>query len=238
MQRCGRKQGHRRVGLPGEALAGNLYLKRFPSGFFGSIVFTACGLAEVAKLVLQTYHDRIRGTPEFTLVGPVKTFPESQGRDIIIEMPPVIPPRRIFDVGGNAYRKSQPQRSKYSMKKLSIILLVVVVTTGAVTAKEPAAALKEAGVKGGLIVRIGCGDGKFTSALHASDSYIVQGLATDSDAVMAARESLAGSGDVTIALFDGKTLPYADTWCSWWWLTAIQKSPPPRSCECFLRAAL
>ncbi|MDP7286779.1 MAG: serine hydrolase [Phycisphaerae bacterium] len=70
--------------------------------------------------------------------------------------------------------------------------------------------IEAAGVKGGLVVHIGCRDGKFTAALHASDSYIVQGLATDSDAVMAARESLVQSGDVTIAMFDGKTLPYAD----------------------------
>ena len=70
--------------------------------------------------------------------------------------------------------------------------------------------LKAAGVKGGLVVHIGCGDGKVTAALRASDSYIVQGLATDSDAVMAARESLAKTGGVTISQFDGKTLPYAD----------------------------
>ncbi len=96
------------------------------------------------------------------------------------------------------------------MSKLSAIVLVVVLTTSATAANEPAGALKEAGVKGGLVVHVGCGDGKFTAAMHASDSYIVQGLATDSDAVMAARESLGKSGDVTIALFDGKTLPYAD----------------------------
>ena len=70
--------------------------------------------------------------------------------------------------------------------------------------------LKAAGVKGGLVVHIGCGDGKVTAALRASDSYIVQGLATDSDTVMAARESLAKTGGVTISQFDGKTLPYAD----------------------------
>ena len=70
--------------------------------------------------------------------------------------------------------------------------------------------LEASGVRGGLVVHLGCRDGKFTAALRASDSYIVQGLATDFDAVMAARESLAKSGDVTIALFDGKTLPYAD----------------------------
>ena len=70
--------------------------------------------------------------------------------------------------------------------------------------------LEASGVRGGLVVHLGCRDGKFTAALRASDSYIVQGLATDSDAVMAARESLAKTGGVTISQFDGKTLPYAD----------------------------
>ncbi len=31
--------------------------------------------------------------------------------------------------------------------------------------------LKATGVKGGLIVHIGCGDGKLTAALRAGDSY-------------------------------------------------------------------
>jgi len=90
------------------------------------------------------------------------------------------------------------------------MLLVFIGRTAVADSSTPAGVLEAAGIKGGLVVHIGCGDGKFTAALHASDSHIVQGLATDSDSVMAARESLATSGDVTIALFDGKTLPYAD----------------------------
>lgn len=89
------------------------------------------------------------------------------------------------------------------------LLLFVSPAVGA-DSSTSADVIEAAGIKGGLVVHIGCGDGKFTAALHASDSYIVQGLATDSEAVMAARESLAKSGDVTIAPFDGKTLPYAD----------------------------
>jgi outer membrane protein assembly factor BamB len=89
-------------------------------------------------------------------------------------------------------------------------LLVFVGCTAVADSSTSADVLEAAGVKGGLLVHIGCGDGKVTAALRASDSYIVQGLATDSDAVMAARESLAKSGGVTIGLFDGKTLPYAD----------------------------
>jgi len=39
--------------------------------------------------------------------------------------------------------------------------------------------LDRAGIQGGLIVHLGCGDGKLTAALHANDSYIVQGLDAD-----------------------------------------------------------
>ncbi|MHC4332071.1 MAG: hypothetical protein ACYSWW_28575 [Planctomycetota bacterium] len=38
--------------------------------------------------------------------------------------------------------------------------------------------LDAAGVKGGLIVHIGCSDGKLTAALRDGDSYLVHGLAT------------------------------------------------------------
>jgi len=93
---------------------------------------------------------------------------------------------------------------------LCFVLLVFVGYTAVADSSASADVIEAAGVKGGLVVHVGCRDGKVTAALHASDSYIVQGLATDSDAVMAARESLVKSGDVTIALFDGRTLPYAD----------------------------
>jgi hypothetical protein len=35
------------------------------------------------------------------------------------------------------------------------------------------------GVKGGLIVHVGCGDGKLTAALRASDGYLIHGLDAD-----------------------------------------------------------
>ena len=36
--------------------------------------------------------------------------------------------------------------------------------------------LESTGVRGGLVVHLGCGDGKLTAALRANDSYLVQGL--------------------------------------------------------------
>ena len=41
--------------------------------------------------------------------------------------------------------------------------------------------LDAASIKGGLIVHVGCGDGKLTAALRANDSYIVRGLDADAN---------------------------------------------------------
>jgi outer membrane protein assembly factor BamB len=68
-------------------------------------------------------------------------------------------------------------------------------------------------IKGGLIVHIGCGDGKLTAALHKGDSYLVHGLDTDVQAVRTAREhirKLGIYGPVSVDIFDGKRLPYVD----------------------------
>ena len=58
-------------------------------------------------------------------------------------------------------------------------------------AKEVLAATE---VQGGLIVHVGCGDGKLTAALRANDSYIVHGLDSDPANVAAAREHIQSRG--------------------------------------------
>ncbi|MFW6161371.1 MAG: PQQ-binding-like beta-propeller repeat protein [Planctomycetota bacterium] len=73
--------------------------------------------------------------------------------------------------------------------------------------------LDATGVQGGLVIHLGCGDGALTTALRASDSYLVQGLAADPATVARARANvrkLGLYGPVTIARFDGKTLPYVE----------------------------
>jgi outer membrane protein assembly factor BamB len=73
--------------------------------------------------------------------------------------------------------------------------------------------LKTAGVSGGLVVHVGCGDGKLTSALAPDDHYVVHGLAKDDETVRRAREdvlALGRHGQVSIGAWDGKRLPYAD----------------------------
>ena len=73
--------------------------------------------------------------------------------------------------------------------------------------------VKMTGVKGGIVVHVGCGDGKFTAGLRINDRYIVQGLDTDTANVEKTRQhikSLGIYGEVTAETFDGKHLPYAD----------------------------
>ncbi|MEW6355085.1 MAG: PQQ-binding-like beta-propeller repeat protein [Planctomycetota bacterium] len=75
------------------------------------------------------------------------------------------------------------------------------------------AILDSTGVRGGLIVHLGCGDGKLTAALRLSESYIVHGLERDAARVAEAREhirSLGLYGKVSVALWHGDRLPYAD----------------------------
>jgi outer membrane protein assembly factor BamB len=73
--------------------------------------------------------------------------------------------------------------------------------------------LSESGIKGGLIVHIGCGDGRLTAALRADDSYLVQGLDRDGSNVEKARrhiQSLNLYGKVSIGHLKDNRLPYID----------------------------
>jgi len=81
------------------------------------------------------------------------------------------------------------------------------------TGDEAAALLQASGIKGGLVVHLGCGDGKLTAALCASQRYVVHGLDTDPKAVAAARRHFVAQGicgRVSADAFDGRHLPYVD----------------------------
>jgi len=73
--------------------------------------------------------------------------------------------------------------------------------------------LTESGVKGGLVVHVGCGDGRLTAALRANEAYRVHGLDTKTENVAAARrhiQSLGLYGPVSVETWEGSSLPYAD----------------------------
>src|SRR5512146_745384 len=65
------------------------------------------------------------------------------------------------------------------------------------TSAAPATArqvLALAGVKGGLVVHLGCGDGRLTAALRAGEAFVVHGLDADAGRVAAARRNIQAMG--------------------------------------------
>ncbi|MFQ6132883.1 MAG: PQQ-binding-like beta-propeller repeat protein [Armatimonadota bacterium] len=73
--------------------------------------------------------------------------------------------------------------------------------------------IEATGVRGGLVVHLGCGDGKLTAALRASDSYLVHGLDSDPAKVARARQhirSLGLYGEVSVEHWESAVLPYVD----------------------------
>ncbi len=84
-------------------------------------------------------------------------------------------------------------------------------------ASEPEALARElfekSGVTGGLVVHVGCGNGRLTAAFRAGESYIVHGLARDRAQVDEARRYAASRGlhgPVSIARWGGNGLPYPE----------------------------
>jgi len=96
-------------------------------------------------------------------------------------------------------------------------LVVLAHTAGAHAAGDTAdkarAILDEAGVRAGLIVHVGCGDGRLTAALGANKTCLVQGLDATPDNVAEARQNVLDAGlygKVTVNHFAGDRLPYID----------------------------
>ena len=96
-------------------------------------------------------------------------------------------------------------------------LLALFAMSAESTAAEPTQVAREViaatGVRGGLVVHLGCGDGSLTTALRSNERYLVHGLDADEQAVQQARRSIAAAellGKVTVEQFAGDRLPYAD----------------------------
>ncbi|MHC4198656.1 MAG: class I SAM-dependent methyltransferase, partial [Planctomycetota bacterium] len=74
--------------------------------------------------------------------------------------------------------------------------------------------LDSTGVKGGLVVHVGCGDGKLTAALGEKDGFLVHGLDRSEEKVTAARKYIQGlglyGGKISIGRLEGERLPYVD----------------------------
>ncbi|MBC8870520.1 MAG: PQQ-binding-like beta-propeller repeat protein [Planctomycetes bacterium] len=81
------------------------------------------------------------------------------------------------------------------------------------TSKMARQILEAAEVTGGVIVHVGCDDGRLTAALRVGDGFLVHGLDADAESVRKAREhirSLGLYGKVSVEQWQGKQLPYVD----------------------------
>ncbi|MBK8090759.1 MAG: PQQ-binding-like beta-propeller repeat protein [Verrucomicrobiaceae bacterium] len=100
------------------------------------------------------------------------------------------------------------------MKRL-VLLALLFAPCSPLLAGEAEDILAQSGVKGGIVVHVGCGDGTVTQKLRANDSYQVQGLTTNPGALGTIRESIhktGGYGAVAIDAWDGKHLPYIENY--------------------------
>ncbi|MBI5686233.1 MAG: PQQ-binding-like beta-propeller repeat protein [Verrucomicrobia bacterium] len=103
------------------------------------------------------------------------------------------------------------------MKTLALVLIFATVEATADDSPQARDILNTASVKGGLIVHIGCGDGKLTAALRANDSFVVHGLDIDAKNVAAARkyiQSLGLYGKVSVEQWKSERLPYVDNFAN------------------------
>lgn len=101
------------------------------------------------------------------------------------------------------------------MKRLALGVIVTIHLLPMLTqAQNAEQLLSTARIKGGLVVHVGCADGELTTGLQASNGYVVHGLDMDAQQIEAARAHIRTKGlygPVSVALFNGKHLPYADS---------------------------
>ncbi len=98
-------------------------------------------------------------------------------------------------------------------KSLLTIIFIFSIITNVCAAGDVETVMTVSGVKGGIIVLLDCGESELTETLRVNDSFLVQGLTADSDAVMKLRSGLQAKGvygQVTVTEYDGINLPYID----------------------------
>jgi outer membrane protein assembly factor BamB len=95
----------------------------------------------------------------------------------------------------------------------SLLLVAILLTASEAQDQSAEEMLQDAGLNGGVIVHLGCGDGKFTVELKQNKGYCVHGLDADPQNVEKARQHILQRGlygGVSIDSFNGRNLPYVD----------------------------
>ena len=95
----------------------------------------------------------------------------------------------------------------------TLTCLATVMLVSATARADVADLARSSGVKGGLIVHLGCGDGRDTAKLLLNERYLVHGLDVDEAKVRQAREAIQALGvygKVSVCWYDGRHLPYTN----------------------------
>ena len=94
-----------------------------------------------------------------------------------------------------------------------ILAVYLILSVQSLSAKDTADAVRSSGIQGGIVVHLGCGDGRETTAMLLNSSYLVHGLDIDGVEVAKARAYIRSQnlyGPVSVAKYNGKTLPYGN----------------------------
>ena len=109
------------------------------------------------------------------------------------------------------------QTGLWDSMRMGVLLAMLSAAIAQVRAAEPAetagAIRKAAGTTGGLIVHVGCNDGRLTAALYGGKGFVVHGLDVDAADVARARAHVRSRGlygPVSVERWGGGRLPYAD----------------------------
>jgi len=99
------------------------------------------------------------------------------------------------------------------LASLAVVLAFVSGHVLAGSEQDAAKLMKASGVRGGLVVHVGCNDGRLTASLAASDAFLIHGLDRDADNVIHARAHIRSKGlygPVSVEQWAGERLPYGD----------------------------
>ena len=93
---------------------------------------------------------------------------------------------------------SEPERHTWQRRRrwsaVVAAVLISAATVAADTAEQAKRILSLSGVRGGLVVHVGCGGGKLTAALRRGGGYLVDGLDRDAANVAKARAHIRSAG--------------------------------------------
>ncbi|MCW8130638.1 MAG: PQQ-binding-like beta-propeller repeat protein [Planctomycetota bacterium] len=103
------------------------------------------------------------------------------------------------------------------MVRCTVVPLLLLTAVTFARAEEPEAQARQifeaTGIKGGLVVHLGCGNGRLTAALRPSESFLVHGLDRSDAHIAEARTYLHAQnlyGEISVDRLDGNRLPYID----------------------------